>query len=96
MVISEYLSLMHDAVEGRLSLPAFSKAYMEKFQAETNVLPNAVYEVLNDIFLDSDEFVPDRALYESLKRVNPDFVIDETEYMTRIRNAIKLLRPQDS
>jgi hypothetical protein len=95
MSLSEYLQMMREAVEGRLPLSEFSKNYMAKFSAETNHFPEPIFEILNDLFLDSDEFEPDRSVYESLKREHSNFVIDGNEYAIRIAVAFKNLSGHD-
>jgi hypothetical protein len=90
--VSDYIQLMRAAVDGHLTLVQFSESYIAMFKAEETLYPEQIFETLNNVFLDSDEFEPsDSALYEELKRNSPGFTIGDEEYRARIEAAFKVL-----
>ena len=91
MSLSDYRHVLSEAVAGRTDLSEFREKFMAMFLAEAVHFPEPIYQILNDLFLDSDEFEPDSALYESCKLVFPDFIIDSSEYANRIAVALNKL-----
>jgi hypothetical protein len=88
---SNYVVLMQAAVAGRMSLKDFSVTYMRMFQDDVTTYDEPTFEILNHVFLDSDEFEPSAPLYDELKQYNPDFVISSQEYLARISAALQKL-----
>ncbi|QUH00754.1 hypothetical protein HUO13_07945 [Saccharopolyspora erythraea] len=60
--VADYVGLIHAFKVGALSAPRFQAQYMSMFKSATRHFPEPVYEILNELFLDCDEYVADPSL----------------------------------
>lgn len=83
---------MRTAIDGVQSLEEFSRAYMDLFRTESTSFDEHIYKILNDVYLDADEYVPSaNPDFAQLKDQHPNFIIDDEEFIRRIRVAFKSL-----
>jgi|SoiMethySBSTD1v2_1073268.scaffolds.fasta_scaffold675284_2 hypothetical protein len=92
VTIDQYLDLMRAALSGRLTLKEFAGKYMMTFSDDETMRGDETYQILNGVFLDSDEYVPrSDPRYEELKAKFPEFTIDDQEFLSRIADALNRL-----
>lgn len=90
--IRPYVELIRSALNGQTSLEKFASNFMALFSAELSVWPRDIYEVLNEVFLDADEYVPsDSESFSELKKQHPRFVIGDEELIHRLKRALSKL-----
>ena len=58
----KYILLITRFVEGTISAPQFESSYLEMYKGETCDLPENIYSVLNNLFLDADAYCADAEL----------------------------------
>jgi hypothetical protein len=85
-----YVVLMTNVASGVISLTEFASSYIALFQEEKETYDEDVFDVLNSVFLDSDEYTPSTDTnHNSLKSQFPNFVIGDDEFMERIKDALE-------
>lgn len=90
--VRPYVLLMRKALGRSCSLQEFAYEFMNLFQEERGELTNEIYEILNGVYLDSDEYEPSNSpLLSGLKEILPQFVIDDDEFVSRIKIALATL-----
>lgn len=59
--IEKYIELISRFVSGDLTILQFEKLYLEMFKNETIIFGGEIYETLNNLFLDIDQYcgIPD-------------------------------------
>lgn len=85
--LSMYLPLIDSFLLRTISENTFTLRYMRAFQRDSRLLDDQWYEILNDIFLDSDEYVDDPRLRRGGK-----FQIDEHQLRDRVHVNRQRLR----
>ena len=85
--LSMYVLLIDDFLARRLAEKAFVSEYMRRFKNDQRLLEDRWFDVLNDIFLDSDEYVDEPHL-----RTGDQFEIDEHQLRDRVQAARQKLR----
>ena len=83
--LADYVRLIRAFVEGQLDVDEFETRYMRKFQADETFWPDAVFQILNTLFLDVDAYYPDPEIRGPLE-------IDEEELRRRAAAALAALR----
>lgn len=90
--VRPYVELMRHAAGGHISLEKFALDFMALFSADQSQWPRDLYEILNDVFLDADEYVPSHSEnFGELKNNNPQLVIGDDEFMERLNRALSKL-----
>lgn len=82
--VSDYIEIIQDFTSGKVSAPLFEERYMAMFKAATAHFPEEIYDVLNDLFLDCDEYVADPSL-----RDEED--LDDQQLLDRAAGALSRL-----
>ncbi|WP_235953670.1 colicin immunity domain-containing protein [Noviherbaspirillum galbum] len=86
------INLMNKVINNEIFLEEFSRFYISLFQEETSHFDSNIYDAINSVFLDADEYVPlADENYKSLECKFPNFLIADEEFMKRIEVAIKKL-----
>jgi hypothetical protein len=83
--------MIQAAIGGELQLVHFARAFMDKFSSDQFSHPESIFETLNNVYLDCDEFEPDAELYAKLRTNLPGFVIDTSEFEKRLQVNLKQL-----
>jgi len=96
--VRPYFELIRHAVDGFVPLEKFALDFMALFSADRYRWPGDLYEILNDVFLDADEYVPSHSEnFGDLKNNDPQLVIGDDEFMARLKRALsKLAEAQSS
>lgn len=90
--VREYVQMIQGALAGEVDLVNFGRTFMDKFSSDQRSRPQSVFEILNDVYFDCDEFESDPELYVKLRANLPDFVINASEFEKRLQvNFEKLL-----
>ena len=85
--LSMYVPLIDDFLARRLAEKEFVSEYMRRFKNDQRMLDDQWFDVLNDIFLDSDEYVDEPRL-----RTGDQFEIDEHQLRERVQASRHKLR----
>jgi len=83
-VLEEYVAKLRQFVDGDITACQFEESYLKIFKNEEKVLPEHVFEVLNELFTDVDSFCSDPELRD-------DEDLDDTELLYRAELALKKL-----
>ena len=86
--------MIQAASVGEYPLAEFGRDFMDKFQSDQSSFAKSTFVILNEVFLDCDEFEPDADLYAKLKATSPDFVIDANDFNRRLRANLERLMAQ--
>lgn len=90
--VMPYILLMRKALSGDLSLEKFASDFIILFQKELGQFDDNLFEILNSVSLDADEYVPSNStLLIELQKQNSSFVIEDKEFIERIRIALEKL-----
>lgn len=57
--LEKYILLISQFVAGEITTPQFEASYLRMFKNETENLPEDIYDVLNNLFLDVDAYCGD-------------------------------------
>ena len=57
--IEKYVLLVTQFMTGELTTPQFEVLYLDMFKNESEMFPEGVYAVLNELFLDVDSYCSD-------------------------------------
>ena len=82
-VLEEYVSKIRQFVDGDITACQFEESYLKIFKNEEKVLPEDVFEVLNELFTDVDSFCSDPELRD-------DEDLDDAELLNRAEVALKI------
>ena len=63
-VIQKYSVLIASFLRGDVSITEFEKTYINLFKQEDTDLPDVIYQALNSLFLDLEEYCNDPSLRE--------------------------------
>jgi len=83
-MIAKYILLLTQYIASEISGPQFEAAYLEMFKNEVNILPEDVYDVLNNLFLDVDAYCADPGLRDSEDLGDEDLVASAKEILKRL------------
>jgi len=82
--IEGYVTNIKQFVDGEISASQFEESYSNIFKNHENLLPENVFEILNELFLDIDAYCSDPELME-------EDDIDDQELMRRAELALERL-----
>ena len=82
--LKDYFALMETFHSRRISAVQFEKGYMALFKADQRLFPEAIFNVLNQLFSDVDAFVADPVI----RRQND---LDEQQLLACSRGAYEKL-----
>ena len=82
--IAKYILLITQFVTGEITASQFETTYLEMFKNETDILPEDVYDVLNNLFLDVDAYCGDPELRD-------DEDLDDEDLVSSAKEALKKL-----
>lgn len=82
-----YLLLLRRVNNGEMSLEQFRIEFCG-FQEDGSDFETNVFDILNTVFLDCDEYEPDSEMFLALQKDWSDFVIDESEFRRRLEKAM--------
>ncbi len=83
-LIEKYVVLITKFVEGTISAPQFESSYLDMYKAETEELPENIYNVLNSLFLDTDAYCADDELRD-------EGDLDDEQLLFSANNALEEL-----
>lgn len=87
-----YVTLLRQAVRAEITLAEFASLFSDRFKEESRKFDDKIFDVLNGVALDADEYVPAVSpVLPEMRRQFPAFVIDDAEFMERVKNAIAML-----
>lgn len=90
--VREYVHMVQGALAGEVELGNFGRTFMDKFSSDQTSWSQSVFKILNDVYLDCDEFESDPELHVKLRANLPNFVINTNEFEKRLQaNLEKLL-----
>ncbi|HVY87272.1 MAG TPA: colicin immunity domain-containing protein [Hyphomonadaceae bacterium] len=78
-----YKKLLDSYIDGRLSTEEFCRQYDEAFLADDTMFEPALYDILNDLFVDTDALTSNPALIAE----RPTFYVNEKEFRERAELA---------
>ncbi len=84
--LSDYLELIEQFVDGRITAERFEAVFLPKFKTETTHLPDDVFNILDGLFGDVDDYVSDPGLRAEAGG------LDDEQLRTCARNAYNELR----
>ncbi len=70
--INRYQSLIRPFITGKMTAPEFEDAYLSTFKADATDFPRQVFDILEQLFGDVDEYVADQALREKAGGLDDD------------------------
>ena len=82
--IAKYILLITQLVTGEITVSQFETSYLEMFKNESGILPEDVYDVLNNLFLDVDAYCGDAELRD-------DEDLDDDGLVASAKEALKKL-----
>ncbi|MGW5789158.1 colicin immunity domain-containing protein [Saccharopolyspora sp. NPDC003752] len=85
--VADYVGLIRAFTSGKISAPRFEEQYMAMFKAATRHFPEPVYEILNDLFLDCDEYVADPDLRDEDDLDDQQLHERATEALTKLETG---------
>jgi hypothetical protein len=83
--LKRYVKLIEMVVAGEITLNQFEHDYFELFKADETIKEDLEFDILNDLFMDLDNYTSDPALRDS-----GDF--DDIQMMNRIPTALEKLK----
>ncbi len=82
--IQKYILLITQFVTGEIAASQFEASYLDTFKNESEIFPEKIYGVLNELFLDVDAYCSDPDL-----RDEED--LDDQELLERAKEALTKL-----
>jgi len=82
--IENYVTNIKQFVDGEITACQFEVSYLKAFKKQEKELPENVFEILNELFTDTDAFCSDPELRE-------EDDIDDQELLRRAELALKRL-----
>src|SRR3712207_1188043 len=82
-----FATLIDDFLRGSIPVDEFESRYLRQYKDDPTRWPKAIYEPLNEVFLDLDAYCPDPEL-----RAGDPYAIDEAELRRRVAAALAVLR----
>ena len=83
--VSCYVQLLALFTSDLMPIGNYEKRYLEMFKAEESIFPEAIYELLNNLFIDIDVYEPDETM-----RLDHEIGLDELR--ANARAALKKLQ----
>jgi len=80
----KYILLMTRFAEGEISAPQFESSYLEMFKGEACELPDGIYSVLNNLFLDVDAYCAEADLRDEEE-------LDDDQLLASAKNTLEQL-----
>lgn len=82
--LEQYILIITQFVAGDISASKFETSYLSMFKNETEVFPEHIYDVLNNLFLDVEAYCSDPELRD-------DEDLDENDLLSSAKDALSNL-----
>jgi hypothetical protein len=94
--IAKYKSLISQFIKGQVSALDFQTSYLRMFKNEEDIDIGAEFDILEELFTDTDDYVADPELRSYLRAKDPEFrkyvqALDDEELRVRAREAYRKL-----
>jgi hypothetical protein len=94
--IAKYKGLISQFLDGQISAQDFQTSYLRMFKNEADIEIGAEFDILEELFTDTDDYVADPELRSYLRAKDPEFrkyvqALDDEELRVRAREAYRKL-----
>ena len=95
-LIAKYKTLIYQFINHQISAPDFESSYLKMFKNETEIIGGDAFDILEDLFTSTDDYVADPELRSRLLAENLDFQkygkpLDDEELRAEAREAYRQL-----
>ena len=95
-IIAKYTTLIYQFINHQISAPDFESAYLKLFKSETETIGGDAFDILEDLFTSTDDYVADPELRSRLLAENRDLhkygkPLDDEELRAEARAAYRKL-----